>query len=270
MPPEPRTITVEPRTPAVWTGEQLRRLVVDIPGGRADYGAWWDSRSGRLLANRIVTDLAAPVARGVKARTGRSVDHGVVLGLVVEALVPPSQLVRALRSPATADPLAYLVRSLVNALAREIGTEAGIDLNEVSWAEESRTRTTRMALTAAVRAVLRELLPGTPPRLRPTLPDALERVVDRARDGCLSRLHTRMALDERLLALGWSREQLRVLVNAVVGTRPDHARTSLLAGFLTGNDWRPRTSPIHRGAIDAYARRMAKWELAHRYVRDVG
>lgn len=243
-----------------WTAAELRDLISTIPSDRAGYGSWWDSPSGRALAARVGGATADAVARGVRARTGRSVDPGVVLGLVVEAFAPPSQLVRGLRSRATRDPLAYLGRSLVNALSRELGTDRSIDIGEAQWGVSGERGAAPIDLASAILAVCRELLPGTPRRLRPTLAAVVERVANEATDGSLSRLHTRTAIDEGLLRLGWSAGQLRLLVNAVIGARPDHARASLIAGFLTDEDWRPRESPVHRAAIGNYARRMAHSE----------
>jgi len=204
--------------------------------------------------------MADAVVRGVRARTGRAIEPAAVIGLVVEALAPPSQLVRGLLAPATEDPGAYLARSLVNALAREVGTDWSIDPVDDRWCGPSAASGEPVGLSTAGDAVRRVLLPCTPARLRPTLATVIEHVVDRATDGSLSRLHTRTAVDERLRRLGWSREQLRALVNVVIGARPDHARASLIAGFLGDEDWRPRESPAHRAAIDAYARRMARSE----------
>jgi len=244
----------------------ILQLIAAIPTDPHSYGPWWASTRGRALAERLGGGLADAVARGVRARTGRSIDPGVVLGLAVEALTPPSQLLRGLRSPATADPTAYLVRSLVNALAREIGSDVRLDAVASSLAQHARRAPVAVRLPVALRAVHRELLPGTPPRLRPTLAVVVARIADRAAEGSLSRLHTRSALDAELLALGWSGEQLRALVNAVIGARPDHARSSLLAGFLVSEDWRPRASPAHRRAIEAYGRRMARAETARERV----
>jgi len=245
--------------------ESLRDLIAAIPADLATYGPWWASPPGRALVRHVGGAIALAVVRGVRARTARSLDPGVVLGLVVEALAPPSQLARGLRSPATRDPAAYLARSLVNALARELGSELELDDGVPAMCERVAAP---VALAAASRAVCRELRPLTPGRLRPSLPLVVERVVDRAAEGSLSRLHTRTALDERLLRLGWSREQLRALVNVVIGARPDHSRASLVAGFLGRADWRPRDSPAHRAALDGYARRMARAES--RCAREAG
>ncbi|HWK20972.1 MAG TPA: hypothetical protein VNR37_09445 [Microbacteriaceae bacterium] len=270
MPPEPSRPTSRRTESPSDPGATLRRLVAAVPSDPREYGAWWGGASGRALAARIEAEVAAPVARGVRARTGRFVDPGVVLGLVVESFAPPSQLVRAVRSPSTQDPGAYLGRSLVNALSREIGTESEVELDAVSRRPAPRRRIAPVELATAVGAVHRALRPGTPARLHGSLARVLERVVDRAQDGSLSRLHTRTALDEGLLGLGWSREQLRALVNVVIGARPDHARASLLVGFLIHEEWLPRASPVHRAALDAYARRMARAEAATAGIRLAG
>lgn len=251
MPPEPF-----PAAP------ELRELIAAIPSDPSAYGPWWDSPTGRVLATHVGGRVARAVVRGVRVRTGRWLEPELVLGLVVEAFAPPSQLVRGLLSSATGDPDAYLSRSLANALAREIGPDRSIDTTEVRWGAATGARAVPISLASAIEAVCRELLPVTPRRLRPTLAEVVDQIVDRAIDGSLSRLHTRTALDERLRRLGWSCDQLRALVNVVIGARPDHARASLVAGFLTREEWRPRESPVHRAAIGAYARRMARSEAS--------
>jgi len=245
---------------------ELRTLLADLPGQPSGYGPWWGSaRADGLLA--LAQRLAPAVALAARRRTGLSVDPDVVLGLLVDALAPPSQLRRALLAPSTADPVAYLCRSLANALARELGPEATIDPSvprSLAALPPSPAGRPSRRLDRALRAVLRALDPRTPRRLRPTLEQLVEHVVDRAADGALSRLHTRIAADAGLHERGWTPAHLRALVNAVIGARPDHARTSLVAGFLIDPEWRPSASPTHRAALAAYERRMARAEASLR------
>jgi len=244
-------------TELTWSEASLRRLIASVPSAPAAYGPWWESPDGRRLAAAIHANLAGPVVSGVRNRTGRGIERAEVLGLVVEAFAPPSGLLRGLRSAVTERPIGYLVRSLVNALSRETGWE----LQEIppDFASTGAQGTSRR-LAAAILATTAALEPLTPSRLRPSLGRGIEQLVDRALDGALSRLHTRAAQDAELHRLGWGPTQIRALVNAVIGPRPDHARASLIAGFLAVPDWRPEESPAHRGALHSYARRMLRAE----------
>lgn len=241
----------------------LRAQIAAIPRDRRDYGPWWASPTGRRLHARLQCTVAEPVARAASARSGRRIEPDEVIGLAVEALAPPSQLARALRSPATADPEAYLVRSLTNALVREQGGELTLEACRDARVAPASARASEPRVLLAIELVSRTLAPLTPSRLRPSLPAVVERIVDRAADGALSRLHARATRDGRLLELGWTEAQLRALVNVVVGARPDHARSSLVAGYLRSEDWHPSASRDHRGALERYARRMHRCEVVH-------
>jgi len=241
----------------------LRALAAAIPRDRRDYGPWWAGPTGRRLLARLQGTVAEPVARAASARSGRRIEPDEVIGLAVEALAPPSQLARALRSPMTADPEAYLVRSLANALVREQGGELTLEACRDARVAPASARTGEPRIVLAIELVCRTIAPLTPSRLRLSLPAAVERIVDRAADGALSRLHARAPRDGRLLDLGWTEAQLRALVNVVVGARPDHARSSLVAGYLRSEDWRPHASGDHRAALKRYARRMHRSEVVH-------
>jgi len=231
-----------------------------MPTRADEYGAWWRGAEGRRLGAAITADVAPVVAALVRGRTGRAVEAGAVLGLAVEALAPPSSLLRGLLSPATSRPLDYFGRSLVNALVRELAWPGVALAAGESLPDAARLRSERR-LEAATASVAGTLLPLTPERLRRTLARAVERVIDEAAEGRLSRVHTALAQDEELWRLGWRPDHIRALVNAVIGARPDHARASLAAGFLLDPRWRPAESLPHRRALGDYARRMARAEV---------
>ncbi|MFE6967230.1 hypothetical protein ACFVAJ_19280 [Agromyces sp. NPDC057679] len=76
-------------------------------------------------------------------------------------------------------------------------------------------------------------------------------------DRNLSHLHSAAAKDPDLLELGYCRREILAAANAVLGARPRHWESSLLAEVIRDRDWTPEVSASHRASIEKFRRRMS-------------
>jgi hypothetical protein len=73
----------------------------------------------------------------------------------------------------------------------------------------------------------------------------------------ISHLYTHATTDDELTDLGLVREEILAIANAVLGSRSGGGQNSLIAAFLHDPAFDPRSSILHRRALQKFQSRMA-------------
>ena len=235
----------------------LPDVLATIPPAAGEYGPWWASELGCALLEEIRTRVSGRVVNAVQSLYGVRYEKDDVTHSAITLLSDP-HLVAAVQD--AADPWAYLFRVLKRELTRQVGSfrrapyniETFFTLNSIPIPERPYTD-----LMVAARHTWQVLVGYTPPEGRRHL---LEVITYLARRGGhrLSRAGTELSNDPALLALGYSGHQLRAIVNAVIGSRPDFGTNSLLAGYLKDQDWDPLATAAGHRAVHLYELRMSR------------
>jgi hypothetical protein len=249
--PGPRTLTEEDAAES----RLLREALDSIPADPTKFGRWWGTVNGAWLLEHIEARVGITIAARFSSQYGaafepRDIAHTAVLILEQET---------ALAGLRAADnQWAYLYQMLRNEMFRQMGTRGiiGVDFDQLALTSYEDVGTIDAVEDAIVRTI-DVLAPLTPQPVRRHLAEAVAYFADRGQSR-LSHAHTISARDEELTGLGLTRPQILALANVVLGARPRHGETSVLAGFLLDSDWNPETSVAHRAALKKYRARMLR------------
>lgn len=243
-------------SPEAHDGARLLDALKTIPDKIEAYGDWWKTDEGIWLLEAIRTRIGEPVTSHVHRYYGVEYDTRDVANTAVVALSNP--VVRSKISKAT-DPWAYLYVALRRKMVRSAGNffRVELDAGDRRFFYEDTTSSNQPQIVDAIQDTLDCLLPLTPPSLRQPVIDCVYYFAERGH-ARLSHLFTRSSKDNALLSLGLTREQILAVGNIVIGARPDHGRTSILAGYLKDADWSPYQSDPHRNALRKYSERLEK------------
>lgn len=241
-----------------WTNAELVESLRSVPADADLARAWWKTDQGAALLTQITDHVASPVVSSVWRELSVEIDPAEVASTAWLLLSPERPvLLTRLTEDATSNAWAYLFTSIKNQMLDDVGRffrrELTDDRTYTPTEEVFRREST---LDFVVDATVNALAPYTPSFLQPTLLSAVDWLADTASHGRLSYLHSRAGASPEMEAFGFGGDRARALANVTVGTRPDHARNSLFAGFLLHPHWDPRFSPRHSSAIREYANRM--------------
>lgn len=233
---------------------RLRSILDSIPTG-SDYGRWWGSEDGRWLLDRISARIACHLAPQFSRKYGTSFDvEDIAHNCVV--LLSAEQSLLALRN--SRDQWAYLYITLRNDLFKQMGTRgvARVDFDQVGQNEVIH-EDERPDVDDAIEQTANLLRPLTPAAVRPHLSEVITYLAERGQSR-ISHAHTASANDEEITRLGLARPQILALANVVLGARPHHGETSILAAYLKSTEWDPSTSKPHLAALSKYKHRMTQ------------
>jgi hypothetical protein len=242
-----------------WTNKQLVEALQSVPDEPAKATLWWKSTAGIALLTQITDHVAMPVVRGVQRELSVEVDPAEVASTAWLMLSPDRPvLLRHLTQDATGNAWAYLFTSIKNQILDDVGRYYRRELlDDRSYTPTEEVFQRESTLDYVVDATVGVLIGYTPPVLRDRLLPAVDWLADAASQGRLSYLHTRAGSSPEMESFGFGGDRGRALANVTVGTRPEHSRNSLFAGFLLHPQWDPRFSPRHASAIREYANRIA-------------
>jgi hypothetical protein len=119
-----------------------------------------------------------------------------------------------------------------------------------------RAEASAVSVRDAVQLTFDVLAPFVPDHLRGSLKEAIVYFAEPG-GARLSHLYTHATTDTELTGLGLVREEILAIANAVLGSRPNNGQTSLIAGFLNDPAFDPRSSILHRRALNKFQSRMA-------------
>jgi hypothetical protein len=231
---------------------KLRSAIESITSSELSYGRWLGTTDAQwvlqMASSRISGVIITRFARqyGIEFETSDIVNTLVVL-LANDRIVASIEL--------ASDQWAYIYQVLNNEMLKQMGTRgtASIDLaDRLAEVEESYEMPD---VQSAMDLTVETLTPLTPVALRPHLREVVEYLAERGQSR-ISHAHTESANDADLIGLGLERHHILALANVVLGARPNHGDSSILAGFLQNSDWKPHRSILHRIALKKYSARM--------------
>jgi hypothetical protein len=234
-------------------GDRLSTALRAVPEGSA-YGPWWGSAEGRWLHQAISDRIGAPATKNVHRLYGQSYEAGDVANTAIVVLAKGA--VRTAIADAK-DPWAYLYSTL----KRELNGQAGphfrsdLDLDAHPQIEFENAAAPSVTVNEAIRLTAECLTDLAPSAIAEGVAEAVYYFAERGHSQ-LSHLYTRSTKDPELIKLGLTRRNILAIANAVLGSRPHHGEASLLAGFLSSDEWTPQQSIPHRRALVKYEARM--------------
>lgn len=236
------------------TGERLVTVIRAIPNER--YGAWWGTDDGIWLHAAIRDRIGPTVVGYVHSLYGVEYEALDVAQTAVSLL--ESATVRE-RIASANNPWAYLYVSLQRKMISSGGAYFRAQMTSLLTVPVAASggESNTPSMLDAVQETVNRLKPVTPASLHGALTEGVFYFAERGHSR-LSHLFTQSTRDVDLLELGFNRDQILALANVVLGARADHGRTSLLAGFLSGEDWSPDGSTTHQRALDKYRTRMLR------------
>lgn len=233
----------------------LRSMPMTDPG----YGQWWNSADGRGLYEQITERIGTPLTASLRNKYGVSYDATDVANSAVMVLRQDFIHAYILRAD---DPWAYLSSMLKRELAAEAGTHFRAELtDEILYSSAiPAAEPAGVSLHEAAEMTHQVLSPAVPVHLHGALKDAIVYFAELG-GARLSHLYTHASIDEELTSLGLVREEILAIANAVLGSRPNNGQTSLLAAYLNDPGFDPRSSIMHRRALNKFSSRMSDISL---------
>jgi len=251
---------------AKWSNQELVEALRLVPSDANAAMLWWESVEGVSLLAQIADHMALPVVCSVRRELSVEIDPDEVRSTAWLLLSPERPvLMRHLLSGDTDSAWAYLFTSVKNQVLDDVGRFFRRELSDdhmpaVNGIDDEQWH----SLDEVVHQTVQTLQPYTPRSLHAGLMPAVAWMADTATQGRLSHLPTTAGRSDELARLGFGGQRARTLANVTVGARPDHATTSLFAGFLLHPEWDPRYSPRHAASIREYAKRMSVFADASR------
>jgi hypothetical protein len=242
-----------------WSNHELVEALRLVPGNTDEAKLWWAGAEGAGLLAQIADHMAMPVVSSVRRELSVEIDADEVRSTAWLLLSPERPvLMKHLLSGDTDSAWAYLFTSVKNQVLDDVGRFFRRELSDdqvlvAGGMEDDQWH----SLDEVVHQTVQVLQPYTPRALHSGLVPAVAWMADMAVHGRLSHLPTTAGRSDELAGLGFGGQRARTLANVTVGARPDHAATSLFAGFLLHPEWDPRYSPRHAAAIREYAKRMS-------------
>lgn len=233
----------------------LIRVLGSIPAGDEAYGAWWGTEDGSWLYGQIGSRIGAPLTNSLRNNFGVSYEPADVANTAFAVLRQDFVHAYILRAQ---NPWAYLHQMLKREMLAAAGTHFRVELTEEVLYGSSVPPNQQSAVTISDAAAMTYavLAPGTPEHLQESLKEAITYFAEPG-GARLSHLYTYAASDAELTGLGLVREEILAIANAVLGSRPNHAETSLIGAFLKDPTFNPRSSILHRRSLNKYQARMA-------------
>lgn len=237
-----------------------------MPMSDPAYGSWWGSDHGIWLYDEISARIGGPLASSLKNTYGVSYEPADVSNTAFTVLRQDFARAYLLRAD---DPWAYLFQMLKREMLAAAGTHFRVELSDDVLFESAAPVPGQPAVTVQEAAAVTYdvLAPLTPAHLRENLRHAV-RYFSEPGGVRMSHLFTHAANDEELTGLGLVREEILAIANAVLGSRPNNGQTSLIAAFLHDPGFDPRSSILHRRALNKFQSRMAG--IAHKQEALVG
>jgi len=234
---------------------QLGQVLASMPMSDPDYGAWWDTQTGRWLYAEINSRIGEPLTASLRHKFGVSNEAADVANTAFTILRQDFVHTYILRAE---DPWAYLSQILKRDILSASGAHFRVELtDEVMRASAlPQVELSAVSVRDAVELTFNVLAPAAPDHLRGSLKDAILYFAELG-GARLSHLYTHATSDVELTSLGLVREEILAIANAVLGSRPNNGQTSLIAAFLTDPAFDPRSSILHRRALNKFQSRMA-------------
>lgn len=244
-------------TPSHLAGEstELLRVLASMPMSDPAYGSWWNTDEGRWLYSEINVRIGAPLAASLRHKFGVSYEAADVANTAFMILRQDFVHAYILRAN---DPWAYLSTMLKREMLSSAGAHFRVELTDDALFESCAPPVEQAAVSLhdAAELTYEVLAPAAPAHLRGSLQEAILYFAELG-GARLSHLYTHASSDLELTGLGLVREEILAIANAVLGSRPNNAQTSLIAAFLVDPTFDPRSSILHRRALKKFQSRMA-------------
>jgi hypothetical protein len=234
---------------------ELLRVLASMPKSDPAYGTWWDTDEGRWLYEEISTRIGAPLAASLRHKFGVNYEAADVANTAFMVLRQDFVHAYILRAD---DPWAYLSQMLKREMLATAGAFFRVELTDETLFNSSVPAVEQAAVSVheAAELTYEVLAPSAPEHLRGSLKDAIVYFAELG-GARLSHLYTHATSDAELTGLGLVREEILAIANAVLGSRPNNGQTSLIAAFLNDPTFDPRSSILHRRALNKFQSRMA-------------
>ncbi|GAA4035623.1 hypothetical protein GCM10023063_20230 [Arthrobacter methylotrophus] len=250
-------VLTTPDIPEHASGEssELLQVLASMPMADPEYGTWWDTDTGRWLYDEITTRIGAPLAASLRHKFGVSYEPADVANTAFTVLRQDFAHAYILRAD---DPWAYLSQMLKREMLSTAGAHFRVELTDEALFDSSIPPVEQAAVSVheAAELTFEVLAPTAPEHLRGSLMDAILYFAELG-GARLSHLYTHATSDAELTGLGLVREEILAIANAVLGSRPNNGQTSLIAAFLNDPTFDPRSSILHRRALNKFQSRMA-------------
>jgi hypothetical protein len=250
-------VLTTPDAPAYIPGEstELLQVLATMPMSDPAYGNWWDTDEGRWLYEAISNRIGVPLAASLRHKFGVSYEASDVANTAFMTLRQDFVHAYILRAD---DPWAYLSQMLKREMLSAAGAHFRVELTDEALFESSVPAVEQAAVSIydAAEMTYAALAPATPGHLQGSLKDAILYFAELG-GARLSHLYTHASSDAELTGLGLVREEILAIANAVLGSRPNNGQTSLIAAFLSDPTFDPRSSILHRRALNKFQSRMA-------------
>jgi hypothetical protein len=234
---------------------ELLDILASMPMSDPDYGTWWDSDKGRWLYTEISARIGVPLAASLRHKFGVNYEAADVANTAFMVLRQNFVHAYILRAE---DPWAYLSQMLKREMLASAGAYFRVELTDESLFNSSvpPVEQTAVSIHDAAELTFEALAPSAPEHVRAGLKDAILYFAELG-GARLSHLYTHATSDTELTGLGLVREEILAIANAVLGSRPNNGQTSLIAAFLQDPAFDPRSSILHRRALNKFQSRMA-------------
>lgn len=234
---------------------ELVRLLESMPMTDPEYGAWWGTEEGRGLYEQIAERIGVPIASSLSQQFGVHHEPADVANTAFTVL--RQDFVHAYIARAT-DPWSYLAQTVKRELLQGIGAHYRAELSDavLEGARVPAPAPAETSIQDAVELTYAHLAPMAPEDLHASLREAITYFAELG-GARLSHLYTHATTDAEMTGLGLGREEILAIANAVLGARPHHGQTSLVAAFLRDPGFDPRSSLMHRRALKKFESRMA-------------
>lgn len=240
-------------------GAELLGVLAGIPSTDPEYGQWWGGEDGQWLYQEITERIGTRLVTASATLYGvcyepEDVAHTAVTLLRRQEVHP--YIVRS------SDPWGYLGSMLKRQLNRDAGAYFRVemdsdDVRSLSYVDD----TDGPSMVEGVEQTIERLKPMVGEDRYEALTEAVWYFAENGHTR-LSHLYSRAAQDPLLTSMGLSRSEILAIANAVLGSRPTHSHNSLLAGFLTSEEFNPSASIPHRLALKKFHSRMTTADSA--------
>ncbi|MET4143727.1 hypothetical protein [Arthrobacter sp. UYCo732] len=235
--------------------QELLRVLAAMPMSDPAYGSWWATEQGAWFYEEITTRIGSPLAASLRTKYGVAYECADVANTAFTVLRQDFVHAYLLRAD---DPWAYLSQMLKREMLNAAGAHFRVELTDEALFEASSPVSGRSIVTVQDAAALtyNALAPLVPAQYRDKLRNAISYFAEPG-GVRISHLYTHASNDPELTGLGLVREEILAIANAVLGSRPNNGQNSLIVAFLHDADFDPRSSILHRRALNKFESRMA-------------
>jgi hypothetical protein len=235
--------------------QELVHVLASMPMSDPAYGSWWNTEAGRWLYSEIGTRIGTPLAASLRHKFGVHYEAADVANTALTILRQDFVHAYILRAD---DPWAYLSQMLKRDMLSTAGAHFRVELTDDALYSSSIPPAEQSAVSVhdAAELTYEVLASSAPEHLQGSLKEAILYFAELG-GARLSHLYTHATSDTELTGLGLVREEILAIANAVLGSRPNNGQTSLIAAFLNDPAFDPRSSILHRRALNKFQSRMA-------------